>query len=167
MASMLTGARRAQPGWWIPWTFALFFLVVFAVNGVMIWLALASWTGLETTNPYERGLAYNRALEAARAQAALGWWADFRFEQTGARRGRIELDLRGRDGEPLQAAKVDALLVRPTEEGHDLALDLSESGSGRYVGLVELPLAGQWEVRLAASAEGKAYRLSPRIYLRP
>ncbi len=152
---------------WIPWAFVGFFLVVFAVNGVMVWFALSSWTGLETTNSYERGLAYNRALEAAKEQTALGWQADFHFHQTGQRHGTLELRLQDRDGVRLQGAKVDAELVRPTEEGHDLALDLAEREPGRYQAEVELPLVGQWEVRLAASARGEVYRLSPRIYLRP
>ena len=167
MASVLINARRAQGGWWIPWTFVGFFLIVFAVNGVLVWAALSSWTGLETTNPYERGLAYNRALEAAREQAALGWRADFHFEQSGQRHGTLELRLQDREGVRLQGAKVDAELVRPTEEGHDFALDLSESEPGRYRAEVELPLAGQWEVRLAAQTRGEVYRLSPRIYLEP
>ncbi len=167
MASVLTGARRAQSGWWIPWTFVGFFVLVFAVNGVMVWFALSSWTGLEITNPYERGLTYNRALEAAREQAALGWQADLRFEQTGPRHGTLEFRLQDRDGGRLAGAKVDAELVRPTEEGHDFALDLSEREPGRYRAEVELPLPGQWEVRLAARARGEVYRLSPRIYLKP
>jgi nitrogen fixation protein FixH len=152
---------------WIPWAFVGFFLVVFAVNGVMVWFAVSSWTGLEASDSYERGLIYNRALEAAKEQAALGWRAGFRFDQTGERRGRIELSLQDRSGRPVAAAKVDALLVRPTEAGYDFGLDLSERASGRYGAEVELPLAGQWEVRLAASARGEVYRLSPRIYLRP
>ena len=57
--------------------------------------------------------------------------------------------------------------MRPTEEGYDFALDLSESEPGRYQAEVELPLVGQWEVRLAARARGEVYRLSPRIYLKP
>ena len=31
----------------------------------MIWIALTSWTGLATNQPYDRGLTYNRNLDAA------------------------------------------------------------------------------------------------------
>jgi nitrogen fixation protein FixH len=152
---------------WIPWTFVGFFVVVFAVNGIMIWLALSSWTGLEADNSYERGLIYNRAIEAEKEQAALGWRAAFRFVQTGARRGRLELSLQGRDGARLEGARIDALVVRPTREGFDFDLALAEREPGRYLAEVGLPLPGQWEVRLAARANGEIYRLSPRIYLKP
>jgi nitrogen fixation protein FixH len=159
----------ADPGRsrWIPWAFVGFFMVVFAVNGVMVWFAVSSWTGLEADHSYERGLVYNRALEAEKEQAALGWHAGFSFAQTGARRGTLELDLNGRDGARLRGATVDAQLVRPTQEGYDTDLALSESAPGHYRAEVELPLPGQWEVRLAARGRGEVYRLSPRIYLKP
>jgi nitrogen fixation protein FixH len=161
--------RTADPGRsrWIPWAFVGFFLVVFAVNGALVWFALSSWTGLEADNSYERGLIYNRALEAEKEQAALGWHAGFSFAQTGARRGMLELSLQDRDGADLRGAKVDALLVRPTREGFDFDLALTEREPGRYLAEVELPLPGQWEVRLAARAGGEVYRLSPRIYVKP
>ncbi len=167
MTIMMQRTSDALRSRWIPWSFVGFFVVVFAVNGAMVWFALSSWTGLEADNSYERGLVYNRAIEAEKEQAALGWRADFRFAQTGQRRGTLELDLNGRDGARLQGAKVDALLVRPTQEGYDSDLALDESEPGHYRAELELPLPGQWEVRLAARAGGEVYRLSPRIYLKP
>ena len=60
-------------GRWIPWLFVGLFLLVFAVNGVMIWYALSSWTGLAANEAYDQGLTYNRNLAAAARQAQLGW----------------------------------------------------------------------------------------------
>ena len=66
--------RLGRAARWIPWLFVGFFVVVIAVNGVMIWFALESWTGLvEQPRPTIRACAYNRNLEAARRQAELGW----------------------------------------------------------------------------------------------
>ena len=39
----------------------------------MIWFALSSWTGLAANQAYDTGLTYNRNLDAAARQAALGW----------------------------------------------------------------------------------------------
>jgi len=167
MAITMQRAPDAERSRWIPWVFVGFFLVVFAVNGALVWFALSSWTGLETTNSYERGLVYNRALEAEKEQAALGWRAGFGFHQTGERQGMLELRLQGRDTAPLEGAKVDAEIVRPTQEGYDFDLALEERAPGRYRAAVRVPLPGQWEVRLAARARGEVYRLSPRIYLGP
>jgi nitrogen fixation protein FixH len=152
---------------WIPWAFVGFFVIVFAVNGVMVWVAVSSWTGLEADSSYERGLIYNRALEAERQQAALGWRAAIDFHQTGDRRGTLELRLQGRDAAPLQGARIDAEIVRPTQVGYDFDVALEEQAPGRYRADLRLPLPGQWEVRLAARAQGEVYRLSPRIYVKP
>ena len=40
------------------------FLVVAAVNGLMIWYALSSWTGLVSDSAYEDGLGFDRVLAA-------------------------------------------------------------------------------------------------------
>jgi nitrogen fixation protein FixH len=152
---------------WIPWTFVGFFLVVFAVNGVLVWAALSSWTGLETPDSYERGLVYNRAIEAEKEQVALGWRAGFGFNQTGVRQGMLELRLQGRDAAPLRGARVDAEIVRPTKEGYDFDVALKEQAPGLYRAEIQAPLPGQWEARIAARAGGEVYRLSPRIYFRP
>ena len=53
---------------WIPYAFLGFFAVVLLANGAMIWLAFATWTGLETEGAYQKGLAYNRTLAETEAQ---------------------------------------------------------------------------------------------------
>lgn len=154
-------------GRWIPWAFVAFFGVVLAVNATMIVIALTTWPGLETKDAYQRGLAYNRTIEAAADQAALGWRVDLTFEQTGQRRGVVRLDLADRLGNLLQRAEVRAAFVRPTEDGHDVIVDLPHHQGGRYLAEVELPLAGQWEVRARVVERGQEYRLRERIHLQP
>jgi nitrogen fixation protein FixH len=133
----------------------------------MIALALATWPGLETTGAYQRGLAYNRAIAAAAEQEKLGWRVDLAFEPGGGRRGTIRLDLADRFGNLLEDAAVDATLVRPAQAAHDLALEIPHEHGGRYRQDVELPLAGQWEMRVTIAERGREYRLRERIYVAP
>ena len=158
------GARRSE---WIPWAFVGFFGIVLAANGALIWFAFQSWTGLDTGSAYERGLAYNRTLEAARQQAALGWKVGFSFEQTGAHQVLIELTLEDRHGDLLESAEVQATIVRPTHAGYDFVQSLAHQTAGRYQALVDLPLPGQWEIRIVALEGGDTYRLTERVHLRP
>jgi nitrogen fixation protein FixH len=156
--------RRSQ---WIPFAFVGFFVVVLATNAVMMWLAFTTWTGLETENAYQKGLAYNHTLAEARAQAALGWQVETGFvEQEGGRLG-IELALADRYGTPLENAVVSARLVRPTSEGHDLPVALERHLGNRYGAEVALPLAGQWEAQLTVEAAGGVWRGARRVFLRP
>ena len=158
--------RRFGGDRWIPWTFVAFFLVVFAANGAMVYVGFATWTGVATEDAYEKGLAYNGALAAARAQADLGWRPAFGFDAYGPTHGRVALALADRDGHPLTGAGVRARFVRPSHQGHDFELALPEAEAGRYGAEVELPLPGWWEVRVRADRGGRVYRLTERIVAR-
>src|SRR5690606_15078373 len=67
------GATLRPRGWWYPWLFVAALGLVVAVNGVLISYAVGSFSGLDTAQPYERGLDYNATLAAARAQEEMGW----------------------------------------------------------------------------------------------
>ena len=57
-------------------TIIAFFSIVFAANGIMAYLAVESFSGVQSEKPYENGLAFNRDIERARAQDAQGWRVD-------------------------------------------------------------------------------------------
>ena len=157
---------RRPRSWWIPWAFVGFFVVVFGANGIMVFFAYDSWTGVATEDAYVKGLAYNEQIADARAQQTLGWRGELTFTANGPLRGRLELDLRDRHETPIGGAAVTADLVRPTHGGHDLQLSLEDAGGGRYAAEVALPLAGQWDVRLRAEHARGGYRLERRIVVR-
>lgn len=136
---------------------AAFFGVVFAVNGVMAFLALDSWSGLSTDDPYQRGLRYNATLEAMEQRDLLGWQESFSFapaasgsDAQGETVGRITLEMRDRDGNLLEGLLVAGQIWRPTNEGFDRPLKLEAVAAGRYVTNVTFPLKGNWLVRLSA-----------------
>ena len=162
---MATVMRRPR-SWWIPWAFVGFFVVVFGANGIMVYFAFDSWTGLATEDAYVKGLAYNEQIADAQAQQALGWQGELGFAPNGPQQGLLELKLRDRHGTPIGGAAVTAIFVRPTHTGHDLELALEDAGNGRYSAEVALPLAGQWDVRLRAEHERGGYRLVRRIVVR-
>jgi nitrogen fixation protein FixH len=162
--SPFVAARQPR---WIPWAFVAFFGVVVAANATMIVIAMTTWPGLETENAYQRGLDYNRALAAAADQAMLDWQVDFAFEQDGERSGTVRLEIADRFGNLLQRAAVEAAFVRPAQDGHDLVVEVPHEHGGRYVARVELPLAGQWEIRVEIAEGGRDYRLRERVYVAP
>lgn len=147
----------------IPWLFAAFFAVVIVANAVMVYVAVSSFTGLQTEDHYLRGLAYNRVLEAERAQQALGWQVAVDFRPTGARRGRIVAHARDAAGAPLTDAVVVAHLIRPAESGHDMDVTLTAGPDGTHAAEVELPLPGLWEIQTQIVLHSDVYRLAQRI----
>jgi nitrogen fixation protein FixH len=148
---------------WMPWLFVLFFLVVFVVNGIMVYVGAVSWTGLETKQHYVKGLAYNKTLDAVDRQKARGWTGALSIRPEV--QGRVNLDfvLHDKQEHAIAGATVTARLVRPTSEGHDLEVRMDDYGRGRYVGVAKLDLRGQWDVRVVAKHPSGDFRLTRRI----
>jgi len=157
----------ARPGAWIPWVFVGLFLVVLAANGTMITVAISSFTGMETTSAYKKGIDYNERLGAAAQQEALGWQASLDARPEGAGDVVITFALRDKADAPIVAADVQARLDRPLQQGLDQIVTFDELGGGRYIATVDLPLRGQWEVAVTADARGQRYQLSERIQVAP
>lgn len=163
-------ARQREAGWWYPWIFVAGMLVVIAVNGVLVYFALGSWTGISTDDAYRKGLAYNQALAAARAQDQRGWSATVAFERKegdgAGHAGRLVVAFTDRDGDPLEDLRVTAALLRPTHEGYDQHIALTQQGSGVYAEDVVLPLPGQWDARIEAHRRDDAFVTRHRLDVR-
>ncbi|MBO6784577.1 MAG: FixH family protein [Alphaproteobacteria bacterium] len=144
-----------------------FFAVIFAVNGVFIWFASDSWSGLSAENSYRRGVDFNRTLERAERQSALGWKVAATFEAETALRGRLIVAAEGPGGQPIEQRDVTAAFVRPVAEGLDFTVPLKAQPGGVYLAEVDLPVPGQWDVRAEISRPGaEPYIVETRIWSR-
>src|SRR5262245_48167198 len=141
------------------------FLAVIAVNGLMIWYAESSWTGLVSDSAYEQGLGFDRMLAQSRTEAALGWQGRIAYDATA---GRLTVTLGDRAGRPLAGLALSAQWLRPTQEGMDRTVDLVERGPGRYEAAIRPPLPGQWDVRVTVRDRGQErFHAQKRIILAP
>ena len=130
---------------WIPWTFVWGFVVILAANGIMVFFAFDSFTGVSTDDAYRRGLGFNEQLEVRQRAAALGWRAAARLDKEPAGR-RLILALHDKAGRPLSSARVRAKFRRPIERGLDFTVALTPRGDGRYDAPIRSPQPGQWRV---------------------
>jgi nitrogen fixation protein FixH len=146
---------------WIPWTFIAFFGVVTAVNAVMIWLALTTFTGLDRDEPYVRGVGYNDVLAEERRQAALGWTAE-----VAASPDRLAVEVTDRREQPLRGAVVYAQVTRPVNAALDFTTDLAAVEPGRYVAFVDWPAPGRWDVLVTVEQDGRHYQEHRRLVVR-
>lgn len=149
----------------IPWLFVGFFGVVIASNGFMAWLAVSTFTGLDTTKAYAKGLNYNETLAKVRAQEALGWQAAVRIEGVRERLD-LALDLKDDAGRPLRRLDAKVQLVRPANVTLDRTLVLTEVSPGRYVAPLDDAALGLWEVRGRVARDDDVFYLTERIVLR-
>jgi nitrogen fixation protein FixH len=145
---------------WIPWAFVGAFVVIIAVNLVLVYAALSTFTGVTTGRSYDRGRAYNQVLAEAARQDALGWSARVALE------GKVlTVTATDREGLPV-GGRLEGVLLRPLE-GAELALDFAAAGPGRFIAFAEPPAAGQWDARLTLTNErGERLDIRRRLVVR-
>lgn len=162
-------ARGGLRGWHVLVTLVTFFLIVTAVDGVMIYDALSTFSGNETEDAYRKGVAYNQLIKAEEAQNRLGWSQSNTFNSA---TGEFSVSFNDRDGHGIDGLQVAAEIGRPATEVFDRQIILNGAGNGRYhtrlAGLGE----GTWFVSLTAS-EGDgarrsvAFRSKARLWKQP
>ncbi len=160
---MSTASAFISRGRYIPWLFVAGFVVVIAVNGIMIWFAVSSFSGLYTDRARETGLHYNAVIAEQKARDALGWKVDAHWR---ADVSRIELSVAGPDGQPLHGAHATVELVRPAEKRPPLPVAMGVVGSGQFAGYVELPERGNWDLDITIDRDGKHYAVTHRMFLK-
>jgi len=120
-----------------------FFGVIFAVNGILAYQALATFPGLEVSNGYVASQNFNREK---RAQLALGW--DVSAEIDG---NILKVTILDRDGNPVKVADIGGIFGRPTDTVDDQTPDFEFDGQA-YVAPVRATF-GNWNLRLLAHAK--------------
>jgi nitrogen fixation protein FixH len=160
--------KQRPDGWWYPWIFVGGFMVVLGVNVALLFFATTTFNGLETRHAFEEGNTYNAKIAAEEKQKALGWQIAF-AASGGAVAGstdlpaRLTLSAQDAQGAPLEGLEVYAQIRRPTQDGHDQAVVLDPVTPGKYARTINLPMPGQWEVRLKLRRGEDSYLMRQRI----
>lgn len=136
---------------WIPFYFVMFFVVIAITDGIFVYTAINTHTGVVTDQAYEKGLAYNDILEKARSQPNLQQKPSFQ-------NGVLRWDLKTPGGEPLTMAQVSATLFRPVQDGYDFDINLEHAGNGVYEATINAPLPGLWKAKLTSTWDNKTYQ---------
>lgn len=129
--------------------FASGFAVIIAVNFTMAWLAVGTFPGLEVSNSY---VASQQFDEDRARQQALGWQVEGTYTD-----GQLLVQIRDKNGAPVEASGIEATLARRTHQRDDFQPDLRFDGMN-YVSEVELE-SGTWQLRLLVTApDGTQFR---------
>lgn len=145
----------------------LFFGVVFAVNGVFLYSALSTHTGVVAIEPYRKGLEYNDRIAAAERQQQLGW-VD---ELTAARDGRLQLLMTDAGGRGVAGLAISGVIGRPSTAAQDRMVHFRETAPGRYEADAGVLEEGAWIASLEAASTDlpgqPSYRSRKRLWLKP
>lgn len=132
----------------------VFFAVVIGVNVLMARLAAQTFRGLASNHAYAEGLAYNREIEAAHAQDALGWRVSGAVTRIAPGRSRIAVSQSDASGQPTGDAQVDLQFLHPVDRARDKALTLTMEKPGLYTGEIDIA-PGHWGLALRVMQNGQ------------
>lgn len=146
--------------------FFSFFIVIFIVNGAMMYSAITTHSGIVSNEPYRKGLRYNERIAEDERQSRLGWTDDVRI----AHDGRVSIALVAQQVRPVHGMKVEARISRPSTNRFDRRLDFYETKSGYYEAQAGPLEPGNWivsiEVRTGDNALEPVYRMRRRLWLK-
>ncbi len=143
----------------------VFFAIVIAVNVVMVRAATSTVGGIETQNPYETGLAFNRDHDAALAQDARHWNVTANLTRRSGETAELSVKLRDRNGNPVTRIAVAATLAHPADARRDHTITLVQRGAGEFAGTADVP-RGFWDLMIDVSRDGtELFRSRSRVLL--
>jgi hypothetical protein len=131
----------SQPWYREPWPWLLMAgpASVLVAGAITTWIAFATSDGLVAQDYYKQGLAVNKVLKREDAAARMHLAATVEFAPDFR---RVAVSLLGTEPEALTLR-----LTHSTFSGHDLALRLARTGSGRYEAAVPRTMPpGRWNV---------------------
>lgn len=141
-------------GWHMTGILVAFFGVIIAVNMIMARYATSTFGGVVVENSYVASQHFNRWLDEAEEQRALGWDAVVTWRPD----NRLAVQLTGVPAD----AKVSAVARHPLGRLPDRTLAFEANGAGRFLSTATLP-DGRWRLRLEVAAEGRSWRREEEI----
>lgn len=137
-------------GWHVLSAVVGFFAIVVSVDMLFLISAYRTFPGEVSRTPYEDGVAYNRQLAQMTAQAGLGWTPVATVTADGA----VRVEVRDKDGAPLDGLVLTARLERPATETGRIVLKFTEAAPGVYLARPGR-LAGAWDLSVALTDPAK------------
>lgn len=152
-------------GWHVLVALLIFFGAMFIANGLFVYYALESFSGVETQDAYRKGIAYNKTLAEGRRYERLGWHGKIISKGP-----NLELNLAAEDGTPVRGKKVFGTIGRPSTDKFDRQIAFKDEGSGRYVVENANLKPGNWVVTVEvhdsiSMDKAPRFRLKERLWL--
>ena len=143
-----------------------FFVVVFAVNAVLVRAAISTFGGVETLSSYKAGLQFEQEAGLAQRQDALHWQVSGKLTRDGSGAAQLDVTARDAQGAPLVGLTADARLAHPADDRLDHVIAVRAVAAGTFHGAAQAQ-PGQWELIIDLYRGGeRVFRSRSRVTLR-
>ena len=141
-------------GWHMLAIMVAFFAVVFFVNGVLVFSAMHSWTGLVVENSYVASQTFDADTERL-ATARKDLKHQLHYQD-----GQLKLELKTVDGLAANATDIKVDIGRPADNSQDQSLSLINDGEGHFFATAKLA-SGVWTGNIKGRLNGSTEILLP------
>lgn len=145
----------------IPWYFVGAFLVIFAVNGLFVYLATSTHPGVVTENSFEYGIDYDAITNHADQQHSLNWNTTITLDGN-----HLQFSVLDPNGQSIDDATVIAHITRPTDDEADITQPLNAEGSGLYSASIAFTKKGQWDITIATQWNQQQHQTHKRVIVK-
>ena len=135
----------------IPGLFIAFFVALACLEAGLIAVSVRCFTGLSESDPYRRGLTYNRTLEARARDLALGLRVDISYAPTGPLSGDVAIAVRDNGDAPLASPVITAAAHRITDKPKVVPIVLHPERSAFVRGSLSASEPGRWFIKVRIS----------------
>ena len=146
---------------------AAFFGLMLIANAIFTYYAVATFGGGDTSDPYRKGIRYNKTIAAAARQAERGWLGIVAYSREA---GQVSLRLAGRGGAPVPGLQLFGTIGRPATDQDDVQMGFQEQSPGLYIARVRLA-PGQWTISIASrdltANDQTLFQLKNRLWVEP
>jgi len=178
-------SQKNKQGWRNPWVLGLLAIVLAGVliNGRFLWNVLHHPTRLLDDNYSVK--AHNQYdakwVQQQSERSTLGWQANLHSPQqlpndslampsmvrfiVNASPAQLKLELKDRDGKPVQGAKVAIDAQWPGDPTFDFKCAFNEVAPGNYVGDMKFSRAGNWDMLINAQREGQEFAMEQKVFV--
>lgn len=139
--------RLVENDRWIPTLIVVAFLGLVALEARLIFLAVTTFPGMVTDEPYQRGLHYNDVLAAEANQQQRGWSVRTSYAGAAGTSNTLLVSAFDRNGLPVTGASVQVIAEQVTRHAQAILTELREAAPGNYTADLRLPLGGRWTLR--------------------
>ncbi len=126
------------------WMVAFFGLII-AIDSYLVYKAVSTFSGIETTDAYRKGLQYNQRIADGQRQADRGWFHEIAID---AKAGRINLTMRDQAGGAVDGLHINATVGRPATNAYDREMAFEPLGAGLYGAAADGLDPGTWVATL-------------------
>ena len=142
-----------------------FFGLIIGANATMVTFALTTFSGVEESDAYQKGLNYNQALARKAAEEKSGYTAALDVVRGTDGTAQITVRLQ-QHATPAAGLTVTAMMRHPTDSHRDNTIMLQSGSEGQYAGISAVISPGAWDVIVEARRDDVAVLSSrQRVWL--